>query len=262
MFDIKTNNPKLKRVMENVENNKTLQTLWLVSNISAVDRLGMHDHGRSHVKIVTEYAMTMLDCLNKKGKLTSVIKNYKLNKSIKKFDFDYQEDQVIVFLASCLHDIGMSVHHEKHGETGVYLANNLLDELLEGLYNEEEKAIIKSEILHCILVHHNTMKPLTVEASILKVADALDMSKGRAIVQVPGNIDTHSWSAMAIEKVIISTSDEKPIVIEVVMNDSAGIFNIKSLIADKLKDSELEKYVKIIGVMKKGLKKEKVVFEL
>jgi metal-dependent HD superfamily phosphatase/phosphodiesterase len=262
MFNIKTNNSKLKKVIDNVENNKTLQTLWVASGISA-DRMGLHDHGKSHVKIVAEFAMAMLEYLNKKGKVTNVIKNYKLNKNVKKFDLDYQEDEVIVFLASCLHDIGMTVHKEKHGEMGVYLANNILDDLLEGVYEDEEKTIIKSEVLHCILVHHNTLKPLTLEASIVKVADALDMAKGRARIPYNANeIDAHSVSALAIDKVNITTSDEKPIVIEVVMNDSAGVFKIKELLNQKLKDSHLERYVKIIGVIKKGSNKEKIVFEL
>ncbi|MBW3017021.1 phosphohydrolase, partial [Candidatus Woesearchaeota archaeon] len=153
--------------------------------------------------------------------------------------------------------------HEKHPEVGVYLANNILDDLLHGVYDDEEKTIIKSEVLHCILAHHNTIKPLTIEASIVKVADALDISKGRALMPFNGTeINTHSVSSMAIDKVEISTSDEKPIVVEIVMNDSAGVFHIKEILTQKLKDSELSKYVKIICVIKKGLKKEKIVFEL
>ena len=263
MFNIKTNNPKLKQVIDNVEKNRKLQSLWIASTISSVHRLGMHDHGRNHAMIVAEYAMALLECLNRKGKVSSIIKHYKLNKSVKKFDFDYQEDQIIVFLASCLHDVGMSVHNEKHSEIGVYLANELLEEILEGVYGEEEKAIVKSEVLHCILSHHNVVQPLTMEASIVKVADSLDMPANMgAPLYLPSDMDTKKLSALAIEKVEISTSDEKPVVIEIVLKDIAGVMQIKSLISDRLKGSALEKYVKIIGIIKKGRKKEEVVFEL
>ena len=58
-----------------------------------------------------------------------------------------------------------------------------------------------SEVLHAVLTHHEPSYPQTLEAGIVKVADALDMEKGRArIPYQEGRLNIHSISALAISE--------------------------------------------------------------
>ena len=89
------------------------------------------------------------------------------------------------------------------------LALGILKRSLPLCYSPEEATIVASEILHAIISHHAPNRPLTVEAGIVKVADALDMEKGRArIPYEKGRIDIHSASAIAIENVTIEEGED------------------------------------------------------
>jgi metal-dependent HD superfamily phosphatase/phosphodiesterase len=57
----------------------------------------------------------------------------------------------------------------------------------------------------------------------------------------------HSLSAAAIDDVSISDGEEKPIKIEVVMNNSAGLYQVDGLLKAKLQGSGLEPYVEVIA---------------
>ena len=59
----------------------------------------------------------------------------------------------------------------------------------------------------------------------------------------------HSVSASAIEKIRIEKGDLKPIRIGVLMNNSAGIFQIDELLKNKLESSGLEPYVEVEAVV-------------
>jgi metal-dependent HD superfamily phosphatase/phosphodiesterase len=87
---------------------------------------------------------------------------------------------------------------------------------------------------------------LTLEAGIVRVADALDMAEGRSRIPFQeGIVNIHSVSASAIEKIRIEKGDLKPIRIGVLMNNSAGIFQIDELLKNKLESSGLEPYVEV-----------------
>ncbi len=53
-------------------------------------------------------------------------------------------------------------------------------QLLDGLYEEPDLTVIVSEVLQAIISHRADGEPLTLEAGIIRVADALDMEKGRS----------------------------------------------------------------------------------
>ena len=46
-------NERLAAVVRAIEGDERLQTYWYCSNVNAVGRLGINDHGPVHVKIVT-----------------------------------------------------------------------------------------------------------------------------------------------------------------------------------------------------------------
>ena len=68
----------------------------------------------------------------------------------------------------------------------------------------------------------------------MRVADALDMAKGRSRVPFEsGHQNIHSLSAYAIEEVKISAGREKAVRVEIEMSNSAGIFQVDELLADE-----------------------------
>lgn len=101
-------------------------------------------------------------------------------------------------------------------------------------------------MLHAIVSHEEPHKPLTLEAGIVHVADALDMEKGRARIPFQaGKVDIHSVSALSIEKVGIQEGDEKPVAVNITMSNPAGIFQIDQLLRPRIEDSGLRNYIHV-----------------
>lgn len=215
-----------------------IRTLWRASNITAIDRLGYNDHGPTHIRIVTKSALKMLDLLVEAGMEPNAVKDYKLT---------IQDAEVIVVLAAALHDIGHAVHRDKHEEFSISLAPPIIRRLLVGIYDEETAAIILADTLHAIIAHREDILPLTLEAGVVRVADALDMEKGRARIPFEaGKINIHSVSALAIDKVRIKKGTDRPILVEIEMSNSAGIFQIDELLKDKVEKSGIRDKISIV----------------
>ena len=82
----------------------------------------------------------------------------------------------------------------------------------------------------------------------MRVADALDMEQGRSRIPFErGRVSIHSLSAAAIEDVSISDGEDRPIKIEILMNNSSGIYQVDELLRAKLRGSHLEPYVEVIA---------------
>ncbi len=241
-------NSKLKSVMDKVRENKRLRTYWKCSNVMAIDRMGYTDHGPTHVKIVANLSLKLLRVLVEKDLIKpSIVEHYGMTND---------DAEVVVVLGSILHDLGMIVQRRHHEQYSVILALQVLDDLLTPAYNEEEHAIMTSEVLHAIVCHEQppstepTNKILTKEAGIIGIADALDMEAGRARIPFQsGKIDIHAVSALSIEKVDIEVSDDtpKPITIKIKMSNSAGVFQIDELLKPRILKSGLEQYFHVIA---------------
>jgi len=158
--------------------------------------------------------------------------------------------EVIVVLASTLHDLGMAVVRETHEEYSILLSLGFLESYLEAIYDREAATILTSEVLHALSTHHPPRRPLTIEAGVVRVADALDMEKGRARIPFKaGKIDIHSISAISIESVKIEEGAEKPITIRIQMTDSAGIFQVDQLLRNRIRNSGLENYIHVVAMI-------------
>jgi metal-dependent HD superfamily phosphatase/phosphodiesterase len=235
-------NQLLEKVLKLVNEDIEIKTLWRVININAIDRQGLTDHGPVHFQIVSNIAIRLTRILLKNQVEMSITKDYGLSK-------DHAE--LVVLLASLLHDLGMSISREGHEVFSLFLANDILHRLLEFL-PLEEKTIVTSEVLHAIISHRSDGIPNTVEAGIVRVADALDMSEGRSrIPYEEGKIDIHSVSAEAIDKVEIVDGKDKPIQINIWMNNTAGIFQVDELLRKKLMGSGIEGYVVVSAYIQK-----------
>ncbi len=234
-------NPTLQRLVERVNADVQLHQLWRCANINAVDRLGMSDHGEVHIRIVSNIALRLLRLLVQAGVTMSVVANYGLTND---------DAEVIAVLGSCLHDLGMVVHREGHEAYSVPLAIDRLREWLPGLYPLEQATIITAETLHAIVAHNVDVPTLTIEAGVVKVADALDMSKGRSRIPFEaGALNIHAVSAAAIEEVTLRAGEAKPIRVEVAMNNSAGIFQLDELLRRKLMNSSIAGYVEVVATI-------------
>jgi hypothetical protein len=234
-------NPKLHTLMERVNADDELYALWLASNVTAIERQGMTDHGPVHVKIVMNIAVRMLRLLVEAGVRPSVVATY---------DLDDTDAEVVVALAALLHDVGMSIHRDDHESFSLFLARDKLRELLPGIYDPRTAALLTSEVLHAIISHRSGGRPLTVEAGVVRIADALDMAKGRSRIPFEaGSLSIHSISAAAVEAVHIEKGAERPIRLRVEMSNSAGVFQLDQLFRQKLRGSGVEEYVEVEAIL-------------
>jgi len=232
-------NDILRRVVERIDSSAELTAFWEASNITAIDRMKINDHGPVHIKIMTNIALKLLRLLVSAGVQPSAVTDHKLTND---------DAEVIVVLASALHDIGHVIHRLNHEELSLILAAPLIDKLLAGIYADPTAAIVKGEALHAIYAHQRDIIPLTIEAGVVKVADALDMEAGRARIPFStGEPTIHSVSAMAIQKVKISAGNGRPIKISIKMSNSAGIFQLDNLLREKLKNSTIAPYVEVVA---------------
>lgn len=232
-------NNKLKKIMASVQQDTMLNTFWKCSNIMAIDRMGYTDHGPTHVKIVANLALKLLRTLVKNGVEPSIVKDYKMENA---------DSEVVVVLGALFHDLGMIVKRNDHEKYSVLIALKFLDKYLNQVYPLEEQAIVTSEVLHCMVSHELPNNPLTVEAGIVSIADALDMESGRARIPFEaGKIDIHSVSALSIQNVEIIEGGTKPITVKVTMSDSAGIFQIDQLLKPRIESSGLQNHIHVIA---------------
>jgi uncharacterized protein len=232
-------NDKLRQLIERVNRDDQLKAWWHVANVNAVARLEINDHSWVHIQIVTNIALKLLRQLTKHGIEPAMVVDYGMTRA---------DAEVVVALTALTHCIGMSVHRHGHEDFSLFLAEPKLRELLAGVYGEPERTVVVSEVLQGIISHRSDGEPLTLEAGILRVADALDMEQGRSRIPFErGHVGIHSLSAAAIEDVSISDGDDKPIKIEITMNNSSGIYQVDELLKAKLIGSGLEPYVEVVA---------------
>jgi metal-dependent HD superfamily phosphatase/phosphodiesterase len=135
-----------------------------------------------------------------------------------------------------------------HEAYSLFLAADSLPRLLEACYEEPERSIVVAEALHAIIGHRRRGEPITVEAGIVRVADALDMAEGRSRVPFSSRRpNIHSLSAASIEAVKIEPGDERAVRVEIDMTNSAGIFQVDELLATKLRGSGVEDQIEVVA---------------
>ena len=232
-------NRKLRRLLENVDADVQIKAWWHAANVNAVVRLAINDHSWVHIQIVTNIALKLCRLLVKHGVQPSLVRDYRMTPD---------DSEVVVVLSALLHDVGMSIHRRDHEDWSLLLAGPKMQELLAGVYDEPERTIVVSEALQAITSHRADGEPLSLEAGILRVADALDMAKGRSRIPFErGSFSIHSLSAAAIDEVKIADGQTRPVMVEIVMNNSSGIYQVDGLLKAKLKGSGLEPYVEVIA---------------
>jgi metal-dependent HD superfamily phosphatase/phosphodiesterase len=232
-------NRRLERLLAAVNADPQVKAWWHASSVNATRRLGMSDHSWVHIQVVLNIALRIARLMFRRGVQPSVVADHGLS----------ERDAEVVIAAGCLlHCVGMSVHRTDHEAFSLFLAADKLPELLAGVYDEPERTIVVSEALHAIIGHRRRGDPFTVEAAIVRVADALDMAKGRSRVPFEsGKLNIHSLSAYAIDDVKLSAGRDKAVRVEIAMSNSAGIFQVDELLATKLRGTPIEPHVEVIA---------------
>lgn len=232
-------NRKLRALVERVNADPQLKAWWHVANVNAVKRLQINDHSWVHIQIVANIALKLLRQLAKNDVEPNMVRDYGMS----------QDDaEMVVALGAFLHCIGMAVHRQGHEDWSLFLAEPKMRVLLAGLYEEPELTVVASEVLQAIISHREDGRPLTLEAGVIRVADALDMAEGRSRIPFQhGRVSIHSLSAAAIEGVEIKDGETAAVLIEITMNNSSGIYQVDELLKAKLRGSGLEPYVEVVA---------------
>jgi metal-dependent HD superfamily phosphatase/phosphodiesterase len=231
-------NRKLEALFEAANGDRRLHAWWYMQQVNA-DRRDMSDHSWVHVQIVSNIALRLFRLLNRAGVEPAMVATHGMK----------ARDAEVVIAAACLfHDTGMSIHRTDHEQYSLFLAADRLPGLLAGIYDEPELTVITSEAQHAVIGHRRRGDPVTVEAGIVRVADALDMASGRSRVPFETRRpNIHSISAAAIDTVRIEPGEERAVRIEIAMNNSSGLFQIDELLATKLRDSGIEEHIEVVA---------------
>lgn len=211
---------------------------WDMANYVTMRKLGYNDHGRVHAFITGAASMAITELLFEAGVKPDIIESGVGD-----------EDDVFltVILGTMLHDIGNQIHRVSHEAFGVTLALPILDRILGDIYEDPFKRTkIRAFILASINCHDLNPSPLTIEGGITAVADGTDITKGRGRKAFAlGSVDIHSISALAVDQVVIRRGQDKPVRIDVTMNNSGGIFQVEEVLAPKVIRTPLRQYVEL-----------------
>jgi len=231
---------RLNDVLAAVEADEEIRAYLEAQNVNPVARKRYNDHGSKHTEIVRNRALQLYDLLKRGGLAFNGAADQGL---------DEADEPVIIALAATLHDIGHVVHRDDHPYYSIPLAADLLDGFLPEFYDTPEAVRVKAEVLHAILCHHTEEEPLTREAGVIRIADGLDMERGRSRVPYErGGRGINTVSSQAIERVTLLRGDNLPVCVEIRMNNAAGVYQVDNLLKEKLRGSLLDEYVRIVAV--------------
>ncbi|CAA9472283.1 MAG: hypothetical protein AVDCRST_MAG67-280 [uncultured Solirubrobacteraceae bacterium] len=231
-------NKRLKKLLEAIDADLQVKGWWHAAAINA-ERLNMSDHSWVHIQIVLNIALRLSRLLFGRGVQPSIVSDHGL---------EVRDAEVVIAAAALLHCIGMSIHRTDHEAYSLFLTADKLGTLLQDVYEEPTRSIVVAETMHAIISHRSKGDPLTIEGSIVRVADALDMARGRSRVPFEaGHTNIHSLSAYAIEQVKIGAGDEKAVRVEIEMSNSAGIFQVDEGLGTKLRGTLLEPHIEVVA---------------
>ncbi len=231
-------NRKLERFLDAVNADEQVRAWWHMAQVTS-GRLGMSDHSWVHVQIVLNISLRLFRLLDRAGVECAMTADHGMTA---------RDAEIVIAAGALLHDTGMSIHRADHEAYSLFLVEPKLRELLADSYSEPELTVVIAEALHCIIGHRRRGEPYTLEAGVVRVADALDMAEGRSRIPVEaGRQGIHSLSAAAIDEVKIEHGEDRAVRIEILLNNSAGIFQVDDLLATKLRGTPLEDHVEVVA---------------
>lgn len=231
-------NRRLQRLLDAVDGDLQIKGWWHAAAINA-ERLHMSDHSWVHIQIVLNIALRLSRLLFGRGVTPSIVADHGM---------ELRDAEVVIAGAALLHCVGMSIHRSDHEAYSLFLTADKLGGLLADTYAEPARSIVVAETMHAIIAHRSRGAPFTVEGAIVRVADALDMARGRSRVPFEaGHTNIHSLSAYAIEQVSIGPGEDKAVRVEIEMSNSAGIFQVDEGLGTKLRGTPLEAHIEVVA---------------
>jgi uncharacterized protein len=231
-------NRRLEQLLDAVNADPQVKAWWHMAGINA-QRLSLTDHSWVHIQIVTNIALRLARLLFRRGVRPAMVVDHGMTE---------RDAEVVIAAGALFHCVGMSIHRTDHEGYSLFLTADRLGGLLARVYDEPERSVVVAEAMHAVISHRSIGDPLTVEGAIVRVADALDMAKGRSRVEFEaGRLDIHSISAYAIDEVRIEAGDEKAVRVEVEMSNSAGIYQVDEGLGAKLRGTPLAEHIEVIA---------------
>src|SRR5215813_9486852 len=125
-------NPRLAAFLAAANADTRLKARWHVAQVNA-ERLDISDHSWVHLQIVLNRALHLFRLLVRRSLEPSVVSDYGLSVN----------DAEVVIAGGCLlHDLGMSIHRTDHEAYSLFLASDMLESLLDGIYEDPERTIV------------------------------------------------------------------------------------------------------------------------
>lgn len=228
-------NPRLQALVERLNADEELRQLWRCANVNVVDRLGRGDSGEVHARIVANAALKLLRLLRDAGEHPGVTAQHRLAPD---------EAEVVVVLAAALHDVDLAIHPDPLF-AGLSLAALKARDLLAALYPVRERTILLAEVLHAISALPAEARCLTLEAGVLKVADVLDMTKGR--MRLPGEQGQGGGSPAMVDEVSIQRHRTPPVRVLIHLSTAGGARQVETLLGDRLRLTGLAACVEVLA---------------
>ncbi|MGX9686868.1 phosphohydrolase [Deinococcus wulumuqiensis] len=235
--------PRALAAYEALRGDPEARAHWDMANYVTMRKLGYNDHGRVHAFITGAASMAITELLLDAGVRPDLMESGV---------GDADDVFLTVILGTMLHDIGNQIHRTAHEQHGVALALPILERILTPIYPDPFKRTkVRSFILGAINCHDLNPAPLTIEGGITALADGTDITKGRGRKAFSlGSVDIHSISALAVDQVVIRPGRERPVRIDVTMNNSGGIFQVEEVLAPKVIRTPLRPYVELRASMR------------
>jgi uncharacterized protein len=241
---------KANKLLKKLLSDKEISAYQSYANNVSITRLGFNDHGPVHMRLATITALTILDFLRQAGVKTSLEKE-----GVGSFE----DSKIVVIFGAFFHDLGMCVTRQNHEWHSKQIADEFIVKYLKYLYpkNIAMRCALRGMCHEALVGHMGNERINSIEAGIVLVADGADMSKGRSRIpqQLSGDPQVgslHMFSASSIERVNIIKGENKPVHIEIVMEDMAGTFQVEEVFMTKVKASPILPYLEISVRVGKG----------
>ncbi len=216
-----------------------MRAWWYMAQVHA-ERLGMSDHSWVHTQIVLNIALRLLRLLVKAGVEPAVVADHGMTA---------RDAEVVVAGGALLHDVGMSIHRADHEAYSLFLANGALDRLLVRLL---PGAGADDRRLGDPARDHRPPPPRRALHASRRAWSASPTRStwrraARGYRSRPARRGSTRSPRPPIDEVRIEAGEERPVRIEIELNNSAGIFQVDDLLATKIRGTPLEGQVEVVA---------------
>jgi len=238
----------VRALLQRLVSDSAIHQYLSYANVVSVRRLGYNDHGPVHARIVTYNALKILRLIHEAGIPTS-LEDEEVGR--------YEDSQVAVALAGFMHDIGMGVARSDHEWHSLLVADKQIRDHLAQVYPDEEdpmRTVLHAVTHEAIVGHMASQRIHSIEAGVVLVADGCDMAHGRARIpqaleRDPMVGDIHRFSASAIRRVDIKRGENKPVSIQVTMDNVTGLFQVEEILMTKVKASPIMPHLEVSAIV-------------